>query len=226
MNIANLNKSEIVKLANTKCRHYKSLLEHPKCNRKENTQRIGYLDIECTELNPAYGFITTYCILDDKTKKIYHYSLSKKDIEKYGKKGTTMSYDDTGLLKQLVIDMRRFDKLILHFGCYFDVSYIRTRAIICGVKHPIFGEIYYADTWKILRSKFSALKSKSLENSLFALTGKTSKTKLNQRLKNGCIRGEKKSLDITLDHCMRDVRDTKKLYDIINPYIKPTNSTY
>jgi len=183
-------------------------------------ERIGFIDIEASDLKADYGIITTYCIKDEGSKKIYFDTINKNDIKRWGREAK----EDKRLIKNLIKDMSNFDRLVGHYSCRYDLPFIRTRAIMCGLKFPEYGVYTHTDTWMLLRGKFK-LSRNSLEAGTRNILGKTRKNHLSLRLRNGCIRGEKWALAATLDHNKRDVLDTQDLYRMIVPFSRKTKTS-
>lgn len=215
LDIFTLKKNELLKLAQRRCKHGHNFFSHQNCFKKREGERIGFLDIEAGDLKADYGTIFCYCILDSKTGKIFEDTITKEDIDKWGKEGK----EDTRVLRSLIRDLDNFDRVVGHFSSRYDLPFIRTRAVMCGLSFPQYGAYKQSDTWRILRSKFG-LSRNSLESGARNLVGRTRKNRLSLPLKNGCIRGKKWAIDTTLDHCRRDVRDTKDLYQKIFGFVK------
>lgn len=180
-------------------------VSHSSCYQKLHTvdfgERIGFLDIETTDLNADYGIITCYCLKDSRSPKIYEATITLDDIHKYSsKKRDVEPKEDTRIIHQLVEDLKNFDRLVLHYGCGFDLPFIRTRAVICGVDYPTFGVYVMSDTWVMLKKKFK-LSRNSLENGCRKLVGTTLKDHLSMSIKHGALRGEKWAIDCMLVHC-------------------------
>ena len=211
---------EIRWLASHKCTHRHTFINHPRCYNGLWKERIGFLDIETEALNADYGIIFSYCIKDNDSKKIYEDAITKDDIRKWGK----VAQEDTRLLRNLVRDMSNFDRLVGHFSSLFDLPFIRTRAVMCKVGYPEYGVYCQSDTWRILKTKFK-LSRNSLESGTRNLLGKTRKNHLSLKLKHGCLRGDRKSIEETLVHNRRDVLDTQDLFHITFPFTKFNKSS-
>ena len=232
LDVVSLSKDEVLKRAKWKCPlegHSKhNGLEHSACYDRLHTQnfgeRIGFLDIETTDLNADYGIVTCYCIKDAGSNKIYEDCLTPEDIKKYASKRRDVEpREDTRILESLVKDLKNFDRLVLHYGCGFDIPFLRTRAVICRVPFPTHGFYVMSDTWVMLKKKFK-LSRNSLENGCRKLVGTTNKDRLSMSIKHGALRGEKWAIMNMLVHCRKDVIDTEALYNLIHMYSKKTKS--
>lgn len=219
MNVDRLNARDLRNLFKRRCEHGHNFAEHPHCYISHDTERIGFIDIECSNLKADWGILLTYSILS-QDGKLYKDVLTKDDIRKWGKEAK----DDTRLLRNLIRDMNNFDRLVGHYSCRFDMPFIRTRAMICGVDFPGYGVYTQTDTWMILRNKFN-LSRNSLENGTRVLLGKTDKTHLTPALMLNCLRGEPWALKEMLAHNIFDVKDTRKLFNTISPFVKINNTS-
>lgn len=206
------------------CSHRHPFSDHAPCYIREiggfKEERIGFIDIETEDLRADYGCVFCWCIKPIGDNRIQSDIVNVSDIRKWGKEAK----EDTRILRSLVEAMRGYDRLIGHYSSCFDLSFLRTRAVICGVDFPEYGVYVQSDTWRILRSKFR-LSRNSLQNASEKLLGRTEKNHLSLALKHGCLRGDKKALAYTLDHCRRDVRDTERLYGVISKFVKNTKSS-
>ena len=210
-----------------RCPHRMNGYTHPRCYDRfhASEQRIGFLDIETEDLRADYGIIFCYCILDAVTGKIHKDCITKEDIRRYRSiKRGVIPHEDKRVLESLICDMGRFTRLVGHYSSRFDMPYIRTRAIMCGLQFPTFGSFVQTDTWMILKNKFK-LSRNSLVNGCEKLVGMSEKDHLSLSIKHGCLRGEKWALKDTVKHCEQDVRDTERLYTLIYGYAKETGSS-
>lgn len=174
-------------------------------------ERIGFFDIEASNLDADFGIMLSYCIKDSASDKMYSNVLTLEDIQQ-SKAGD----EDKRLIEKLLVDLGKFDKIVTYYGKRFDVPYIRTRALSTGVEFPVYGTQSHIDLYFIMRHRFK-LSSNRLENACRVLLNKTQKTRIENKFWRGGVRGDKKSLAYILDHNRKDVLDLEKLYyKIIN----------
>src|SRR3990167_7191880 len=121
------NKPEIIWMDSHFCPHRHRFIEHRQCYRKgmHQEERIGFLDIEVSNLKADYGVITCWC-LKKSGGDIIENILNKKDISKWGYTGK----EDTRVIKSLVEALKNFDKVVGHYSSRFDIPYVRTRAVM------------------------------------------------------------------------------------------------
>lgn len=223
--IHKLKKDQIVELSKHYCRHHHTYLEHYQCWIEDASptfeERIGYFDLECSNLKADFGIILCYCILDSKTGKIDESVLTSADIQRE-KAGN----EDRRLIQQFVVDIEKYDRLVGFYSTNFDGPFVRTRALMTGVKFPAYGEILHTDAYYIAKSKL-CLSSKRLENCCRCIVGKTDKTRIENAYWRGGVRGDAKSLAYVLDHCQKDVVDLAKFYNKIREFTKnpPTKTS-
>jgi len=174
-------------------------------------ERVGFLDIETSNLDANWGMILTYCIKDSKTGKILSGQITKADIHKF-------QDDKTDTVQELKL----FDRIVTHYGRRFDIPFIRTRALICGIPFPAFGSISNDDTWVIARRKLK-LNSNRQGTVHTTLFGKSHKTHLNMKYWTAAARGNKKALNYVLKHNKIDVIELEESWNVLKNFVSKTN---
>jgi uncharacterized protein YprB with RNaseH-like and TPR domain len=192
-------------------------LSHYQCYLKEkpNKEKVGYIDIECTNLNADFGFILCYCIKEAGTDKIYECCVKEKDVHKDL---------DKQLLKQLMQDLRYFDRTIGFYSSRFDIPFIKTRCFMQGIPFPSFGSRYHKDLYFAARRNIKA-SSRRLENLGRIMLGKSSKTRIENKHWIHASQGHRKSLAYVLDHCRKDVIDTEQIHKKFEPHMVMTDTS-
>jgi len=211
-----LKKKEIVWLANHTCnKHHVDYLSHYNCYLREqqSPEKVGYLDIECTNLNADFGFILCYCIKESGSDKIHEGCITKEDAQKDL---------DKVLLRKLMKDLKYFDRTIGFYSSRFDIPFIKTRCFMQGVDFPPFGSRFHKDLYFAARRNIKA-SSRGLENLGRIMLGKSSKTRIENKHWIHASQGQKKSLDYVLDHCRKDVLDTEKIHRKFEPFMVMTD---
>lgn len=183
------------------------------------TPRIGFLDIETSNLAADFGIILSYCIKPSDSDTIVETVITKEQIDT-AKPGQ----EDKYVVAKLINDMLSFDVLVTYYGTKFDIPFIRTRAVNNGLEFPPYGSILHKDLYYLVRSKFK-MSSNRLENAGRVLLGKTQKTRINNTYWRGGVRGDEKSLAYILHHNQKDVLDLEKLYNKVIKYNKGVNAS-
>lgn len=191
--------------------------EIPK-NMVTRPERIGFLDIETTNLVADFGIMLTWCIKDQRGGVAYD-MLTLKDLRK-AKAGD----EDKRIVRSLIKEMLKYDRIVTYYGKRFDVPFIRTRAVAMGVAFPDAEfDILHTDCYDLVRRRFR-LSSNRLENANRTLIGRTDKTRIDAKFWRGASRGDKRSLREVLKHNKFDVLDLQKLYERVQPYSKRIKS--
>ena len=226
INIYELSKGDLKKRQNFHCKHRHNGIDHSECYNRVNglTERVGILDIESEALDADYGIMFSYCFKVIGNPKIYYDIVSKEDFKKYESNKNGQSVEDTRIIQHLIEDLKNCDRIVGHYSCGFDLPFLRTRAVICGLDFPVYKQYSQSDTWMILKKKFK-LSRNSLDNGVRNLTGESNKNHLSLNLKHGIILGKKWARDFCLNHNKKDVLDTERLYLKISPYMNRTRSS-
>ena len=178
--------------------------------------RVGYLDIETSNLVADFGMILTWYI---KAAGKNHYDfaiITKKEIHDY-------SFDKR-VVSELLDALDNYDVLYVHWGVdrRFDIPFIRTRAFVHNLENklPKRMEKFILDTWPIARNKLK-LHSNRLDSIAEVLGIPVKKTPLSPKRWNLARAGHPDSLEYIALHNKRDVqileRIHKKLAIVENP---------
>ena len=216
--IHRLKKDTIVWLGSHYCEHGHTFLQHFACY-KGHEERIGFYDIETSNLVADFGIMLSYAILDSKTNKVISSVLTPQDIKK-----AKFGDEDKRLVAQNIKDLSQFDRIVTYYGSRFDVPFLRARALSTGLDFPNYGTLKHTDLYFIIRGRV-ALSSKRLENACRVLLGDTNKTRIDSKYWRAGVRGDTKSLAYILDHNKKDVIDLERLYNKMVHFSKPTDTS-
>jgi uncharacterized protein YprB with RNaseH-like and TPR domain len=208
---------EIRKAAAYRCKHGHTGLEHYDCYARENGTdfpRVGFLDIETSNLDANFGIILTYAIKEQDSGHVYCDSLNKEDIDTFAP-----DKSDYRVVSNLVSDIMLFDKVVTFYGKRFDIPFTRTRALINGIAFPFFGSIKHDDVYFWAKFKLR-LNSNRLEVVARTLFGETQKNHIEYKYWVGGTRGDKESLEYILDHNIRDVDELERVYNVLVDYAR------
>lgn len=209
--IGRMKKDEIVELYKGRCKHGHRFIEHYGCYLQENKSktRIGFFDIEASNLKADFGIMLSWAILSDDGEMFSDF-ITAKDL--HGKL-------DERIVRSCVDAMKKFDVIVGYYSTKYDIPYTRTRAHVQGIPFPEFGELQHKDVYYIIKAKF-ALSRNRLENASKLLAGKTEKTRMEPEQWVRALGGDKKSIEYIYDHNKRDVRDLRRLYHEVIRYVK------
>jgi DNA polymerase elongation subunit (family B) len=226
LNLFALSRSEIRSRQKFHCNHGHNGISHPKCYDRDKgiVEKVGILDIETEALDADYGIVFSYCFKVMGEPTIYYDIVSQDDFNKYERNKNGQAVEDTRIIQHLIEDLKKVNRIVGHYSSGFDLPFLRTRAVICGLEFPVYKQYCQSDTWMILKKKFK-LSRNSLDNGARNLVGKSNKNHLSLNLKHGIVRGKKWARDYCLEHNRRDVLDTEKLYLKISEYSNKTKSS-
>jgi len=216
-NLKNANSQQLHWLLTHKCLHRHNYVRHFNCFIKdyEIKERVGWLDIETSNLKANFGIVLCWCILDEDDN-MYQDWLTKKDV---------LSGDEDKRVVSTCIDtMRSFDRVCGHYSTYFDIPFLRTRAIIHGLDFPKHGELYHTDAWRMAKTKL-CLHSNRQAVVAESLQGKTIKTRISHPAWRQAMMGNEAAAMEVLEHCNCDVQDLKKNYNSLLPYCRILKSS-
>jgi len=217
-NIFNCGKTELKKRKEFRCVHYHDGLSHSECYNTHNglTERIGFLDIETSNLSANWGFIFSYCIKDNDTGEIIKRVLSPREIKNgiYDKK----------LLQEFVVDCRKYQRLVGYYSSRFDIPFLRSRCVFHGLDFPVYKELRQTDLYDIIKKKFK-FHSNRLEvvAQYFGIPAK--KHKMVPSVWFKAMAGSAEALNWILVHNIEDVITTAILWDKVKAYANITKSS-
>jgi uncharacterized protein YprB with RNaseH-like and TPR domain len=199
------------------CSHHHRYTTHFSCFMKEFSikEKIGFLDIETSNLKANFGIVLCWCIEDEKGD-IYEDWVTLEDIKK--------GFEDRRIVGTCIETMKSFDRIVTHYGTYFDVPFLRTRSLIHGLMFPEYGELYHTDVWKMAK-KSLCLHSNRQDCVAEALQGKTIKTRIDHPAWRKATYGDQAAMKEVVDHCEKDVPDLKKNFYSLLPFNKLVNSS-
>jgi len=184
--------------------------------------RIGFFDIEVDDLKPDRGMVLTWAIKERNGNVITSY-ITRQEI-----------FDgvfDKRVVQEFVDAISKFDILVGYYSSRFDINFMRARAMYHNIEFPSMSyckdekgeyklkpEIIHWDIYYIVRNKLG-LSRNSLANSTQFL-GIPGKTPIDFSYWMKARFGDKKCIEIVLEHNIADVEITEKLWERLTPYKK------
>jgi len=211
-----MKKAELLDMFRGRCKHGHRYVEHPACylkEKKDKELRVGYLDIETSNLKANFGIMLSYAIKEKGSKKLYCSTINKKEIDD----GTL----DKRIVRDCISDMKKFDVVMGYYSTKFDIPFIRSRAMYWGIEFPMYGELLHKDIWYMVRAKM-CLHSNRLESACKHL-GIEGKTHIESIHWIRALSGDKKALAYILDHNKKDVIILEKLHNRIKEFTRNIN---
>lgn len=209
-NIKRANSQQLHWLLTNKCKHRHNYVRHFNCFIKDYDikERILFVDIETSNLKANFGIVLCWCGLTENNI-LYQDWLTKKDV--------LSGNEDKRLVSTCIDTMQSFDRVVGHYSTYFDIPFLRTRALIHGLAYPEVGTLYHTDVWRMAKTKL-CLHSNRQDVVAESLYGKTVKTRISHPHWRQAMMGNEESCMEVLDHCQHDVADLKKNYETLLPY--------
>jgi len=203
-----MKKTEMLEFLTGRCKHGHKYFAHPACFLKEKGRklRIGFIDIEASNLKANFGIILTYCIKIYGEDKILEGAIKEEDLRN--------GNFDKNLCKQLIKDMLKFDLLIGYYSTKYDIPFIRSRCLFHKLDFPIYKMINHKDLYYMVKRLLS-LHRNSLEVATKFLGIKGKNHVMGQEWNQAVMcSGEKfeKAIAYIIDHNRKDVIITEKLY--------------
>ena len=218
MNLFALTPAEKNKRLKFRCVHrHNGLTGHPNCYDQFHglVERVGFYDIESSQLNASFGIILSYCILGEDGV-LYKRLLTPDEIRS--------GVFDYNLCEQFCKDVRNFDRIIGYYSEKFDGPMLRTRCIRHKLDFPVFKEIKHTDAWRVVRAKMRMHSNRM--GTVCDFLGIPSKTHpLLPDVWIRCLSGDQDSLDFVMKHNVEDVESLKALWHRIVDYTQLTKTS-
>lgn len=214
-NLSKMTKKEILDLYNYRCKHGHNGISHYNCYCRElgQEEKIGFLDIETSNLKANFGIVLSWAIKPKGSKKkdILYDVISLKDLNS--------SAMDKKIIKSCVDAISGFDRIVGHYSTRFDIPFIRTRALIHGLEFPRYGQIKHADTWRMAK-QLLCLHSNRQDCIAEALQHTTIKTRINSDHWIKALQGNARALQYVLDHNIKDVIELENNFNKLEKFFR------
>jgi len=212
--IKNLKKQEILNLARQTCKCGHSYLENFKCYQKEtgNVDRIGFLDIETSNLAADFGIVFSYAI-KEMDGRVIGRTVTPQEMRS--------EIYDKNLMKEAVDAMKQFNRICTYYGSKFDIPFLRARALYHGLDFPLYKEVYHTDVYYMARNKL-CISRKRLETVCDFLGIPAKGHKLNQVQWLKALGGNPKALHFIWQHNTEDVISLEEVFKRLDDYCMPT----
>jgi uncharacterized protein YprB with RNaseH-like and TPR domain len=170
--------------------------------------KVGYLDIEASNLKANFGVCFSWCIKEQGTDNIESARVTRSEM----RNGVL----DKRVIQELVDALKKYTVIYTYYGTRFDIPFVRTRAMMHGIEFPPRGEILHRDLYYLVRSKLQ-LNRNRLEVACGVL-GIEGKTHIRWDKWISAMTGDKESLEYIVEHNKYDVIILEKLHERMAPY--------
>lgn len=215
--VKRLLKREVEWLGSHSCKHHHSYLEHYQCFLEEKPQgcpfveRVGFLDIETSNLDADFGIIFSYAIKPLDRDEILGRVVTKAEMRRH--------IFDRKIVAECINDMKKFHRLVVHWGKdrRHDIPWIRTRALLYGHEFPDYKSLYVEDTFDLAKAKLKLHRNR-LETiaSFFGIPCKGHP--MNPKMWQKAQTGDKPSLEWIWLHNLEDVETLEKVWLLLKDF--------
>jgi uncharacterized protein YprB with RNaseH-like and TPR domain len=212
-----MTKKELTDRFDFKCRHFKNGLEHPACYERDHSDsmRVGCLDIEASGLKANFNFVLSWCI-KELGGDIKGDVIAGEDIR--------AGVFDKRIVQSCIEELRKYNKILTHYGTNFDIKFLRTRALVHRLDFPQYGEILHTDVYYMAK-RILLLHSNRQDCVTEALYGRSHKTRIHPDIWMQVTRGNLKALKYLYKHNMIDVKELEKNYLKLKPFSRETKKS-
>jgi len=213
VNLNVLTKDDLLAILNFRCEHKHSVFTHPNCFRKSNSrglEKVACLDLETSNLHANFGMILSWAIkfIDGKYFK---------DVVQEGDEF------DYRIVKTCIDVLKKADRVVGHYSTYFDIPFLRTRALYWNIDFPEYGSIYHTDVWKIARRKLR-LHSNRQGSVAEAVLHQNIKTRIHPQIwldiQFGSKAKKEKAINYIVDHNIKDVKQLESNYLKLRKFVR------
>lgn len=220
-----LLKKDLVWLMTHTCKHGHTYIEHPKCyftdlpDTSPVEEKIGFLDIESTNLKASFGYIISWAI-KEKGGKIVGACITPADIKREAVSSLKAPcVIDKRILEKFSVEVSKFDKVCVYWGKNrrHDIPFLRQRCLKHGIHFPIYQEVMCLDMYDWCRN-FLSMHRYSLMAVCgeFGIPAKSHQLTGQMWLKAGA--GNKSALDFIYEHNKEDCECLEPLYEMLEVY--------
>ena len=215
--IRRMKKSDIEWLNNNYCEHGHTYLHDYSCFLKDKPsnspfqEKIAFFDIESTGLKGNWDFMLCWA-MKERNGKILGRRLTKKEVTGY--------IFDRELTKELIADIKKFDRIITYYGSRFDIPFIKTRAEKWGLDFPSYRDLWQTDTYDLAKKNL-LLHSTRLEHVCNLMGIPCKGHKLEPDIWQKAQSGHVPSLDWIFTHCCEDVTSLEMAWERLQKYSIP-----
>ena len=216
--VKTLRKKDIEWLAAHKCKHSHTYLAHYQCWITEQPQdcpfveKVGYFDIETTDLTANYGYMQSYAIKVGGEDTILGRHLTPKEVKSFK--------FDKDLIQECSDDLRKFHRIIVYYGTdyRFDLPFVRTRSLKYGVDFPLYKDVFTQDAYSVVKAKLRLAKN-SLWSACSFLEIPSKGHWLTADVRMRSFTGDLKSLEYIWTHNLEDVYSLEALWEKLDLYV-------
>lgn len=185
-------------------------------NRWLDGVRIGFLDIETSNLKATVGIMLSWSLKLREGEVLNDWITRDEAIER--------EKQDQRIVQSLMDALDQVDMVVTYYGTGFDIPFIRSRALYWGIEDCLgHGDKHHLDLYYVARNKL-----KLHSNRLAVVTeflGIEGKTKLPPETWNQARLGYADAMEYVVEHNDEDVLILERVYDRLKDYKKITRKS-
>jgi uncharacterized protein YprB with RNaseH-like and TPR domain len=171
-------------------------------------ETFGFLDIETTALEANRGFMLSWCLrVNGKT---HHDVIRPSEIRAGG-------VLDRRIHRSLMKALRKVDVIVTYNGWRFDLTFLRTRALMLGEEFHPFGSLLHVDVYP--KVKYKLRLHRSSQRAACEALGIPIQTEVKLAVWMRANLGDPKAIAAVLEHNQEDVWALEQLFNALKPYI-------
>lgn len=170
---------------------------------------VGIWDIETSNLKPDFAVMLCAGVKPYRGKPKMLYK---------GRNGV----NDKELIISVKNELEKYDILVSFYGLNFDLKFLNSRLMYWGF--PPLSQKFHIDVYRLARKTLNISHRRLATVSKFLkIPGKDWVEGETWML--AALEGDKRSLDLIIDHCRRDVEVLEKVFERLKPTIKSISKT-
>lgn len=173
--------------------------------------RIGFLDIETTDLKANVGFMICWgLLLPDGT--VLSDLITRREVM-----GPAIE-PDRRVVASCLKALKSVDCIIGYNSSIFDIPFLRTRALAHGLSFPAYGQLLQLDLYFAAKSLLRTTNKRL--GTISEFLGLTDKDSYSIRRWNMARRGDEQALKDIFSHNISDLHITEDLFIALGPFRK------
>ena len=173
--------------------------------------RLGYFDIETSDLKADFGSILCASVADGFGKVKTFRRDEFPQVHQLDDKALTIALRD--YLNE------EFDIIVTWYGKIFDVPFVNTRLTIEHGEAPISPRMHI-DAFYLIPQGTMGRSLDNVSRALRVQDDEVHKTKFDKRIWALANAGDKESLEFIVDHCEKDVLLLRRVFEKLRPMVK------
>lgn len=190
-----------------------------KCVREDHwldNAKVGFFDIESTDLKANVGFMLCWGLLHTDGTVVSDV-ITRREIM------STAIEPDKRVVASCLKAIEGVDVLVTYNGERFDIPFLRSRAMVHGLRFPAYGQKQHIDLYWATR-RLTKLTNNRM-GTLSAFLGGTDKDSYDVRVWNRARRGDGEALGHIYSHNISDLQITQERFIALGPYMKWTRKS-